>query len=293
MDEPLLSNTGTTDDSLSKAGDLSKLQPCANFLLKSQKDAWYHGKIHKQIASESNVFKKIRQAYRNLNDEKYTIFVSYKFSQTIDGRDRTFCVTFRKKRNADFDNVMGFSDDYLIRVSLIEEDTSSNQQQRKDSKQASRILHMDDETPITCRGRESLVIQIDSLHGGNVILPKNLEEAHFSSITSGDTPDQIAVVRDMTEIDIKTEENKKFLNFYDTYISPNMKTLGSILVNHCDNRNSSPVSSNDGGATRRHTRLTRRRKGVFKRKGKKSYKKKKYGKTKKSRRFRRSGRSRR
>lgn len=48
-----------------------------------------------------------------------------------------------------------------------------------------------------------------------------------------------------------------------------------------------------GGATRRHTRLTRRRKSVFKRKGKKSYRKKKYGKTKKSRRFRRSVRSRR
>jgi hypothetical protein len=49
----------------------------------------------------------------------------------------------------------------------------------------------------------------------------------------------------------------------------------------------------EGGATRRHTRLTRRRKSVFKRKGKKSYRKKKYGKTKKSRRFRRSVRSRR
>jgi hypothetical protein len=58
--------------------------------------------------------------------------------------------------------------------------------------------------------------------------------------------------------------------------------------------NGKPVKVvSEGGATRRHTRLSRRRKSVFKRKGKKSYRKKKYGKTKKSRRFRRSVRSRR
>ena len=60
---PLLSNT---DDSL------SKLQPCANFLLESAEGVWYQGEIHKQIASNAGMFKKIRQVIRNINTEKYT-----------------------------------------------------------------------------------------------------------------------------------------------------------------------------------------------------------------------------
>ena len=92
----------------------------------------------------------------------------------------------------------------------------------------------------------------------------------------------------------ESPETDKFKDFFTKYIQKNMDTLVQILVQKCD----PPVSTDSinptqGGATRRHTRLTRRRKSVFKRKGKKSYKKKKYCKTKKSRRFRRSGRSRR
>lgn len=75
-------------------------------------------------------------------------------------------------------------------------------------------------------------------------------------------------------------------------------TLGQILVDACNEytrSNESNESNGDqaGGYTRKYKRLTRKCKGVLKRKCKMSYKKRKYGKSKKSRRLRRSIRSRR
>ena len=277
----------------SDAGDLSKPQPCANFLLKSDKDAWYAGtmyKEHKSLKGETSkgffsgmklMGQRFSRKVQNIAKtaflvEKETKFVSYKFVH----EEREFCLTFRKHPLGDGDSI----DMYNIRLSLIKKDDNRTDLRKSNDKEIVT------ETPIICRGNESLIIKtVDA----SLTLPDTLGQAEFSSITSGDTPDQIAVVRGMTEIDITNPENKKFSDFFTAHISTNKGTLGKILVEHCEKPNRSPVSSSDGGANRRHTRLTRRRKSVFKRKGKKSYKKKKYGKTKKSRRFRRSGRSRR
>ena len=183
----------------------------------------------------------------------------------------------------------GVSNVYLVRVSLIEpEKDTPSVSPREDNKKASRDTPIDDEISIKCRGSESLIIQIDRLRAGGVTLPDGSKDKHFSSITSGDTVDQIALVRGMEEFDITTPENEKFNNFFTKYIKKKKETLGKLLVNHCDS-----ITAAEGGATRRHKRLTRRRKRFIGRKGKKSYKKKKYSKTKKSRRFRRSVRSRR
>ena len=293
LEEPLL-----PQDELSAPQDeLSKLQPCANFLLSCKYETWYVGEIHKQISSDSNALKKFIQAHRNFTGEKYTRFISYKFRESINDILRTFCVTFRKERYSDYDNVGGFGNVYLVRVSLIEQEKDTpSVPPREDNKKASRDTPIDIELPIKCRGKESLIIQINSLRGGGVTLPLTVRDAKFSSITSGDTVDQIAVVRDMKELNQKNYPGglEKFKNFFETHIKNHMKTLGKILVYHCGIDNSgNDNAASQGGATRRHKRLTRRRKSVFKRKGKKSYRKKKYGKTKKSRRFRRSVRSRR
>jgi hypothetical protein len=265
--------------------ELSKLQPCANFLLNCKPETWYYGEIHKQIPSDSNAFKKFRQVIRNMNDEKYTRFVSYKFFHT----GRTFCVTFRKERYSEYDNVGGFSNVYLVRLSLIEKEDTQYVQPRKDNKIPPRVPPIAYELPIKCRGKESLIIEIGRL--GGVTLPDGSKDKHFSSITSGDTVEQIALVKNMKELN---EGNylgglEKFKTFFTDHIQPNMNELGEILVEHCNSEN----NASQGGATRRHKRLTRRRKSVFKSKGKKSYRKKKYSKIKKSRSFRRSIRSRR
>ena len=225
------------------------------------------------------------QAYRNVHDEKYTIFVSHKFQHALNDIPRTFCVTFRRERDVDYDIVGGYSNVYHIRVSLIEK---AGGEPRKDSKH-SRIPPIDEEIPIKCRGKESLIIRIGELGSG---ITFGSTSKDFSSITSGQTAHQIAVVKGMTEM---TEEiSKQYKVFFTTHIYPNMDKLGKILVENCDPHVSTDsIDPTQGGATRKHTRLSRKRKSVFKRKGKKSYRKKKYGKTKKSRRFRRSVRSRR
>jgi hypothetical protein len=101
LKQPLLSPNSN------ESNDLSKLQPCANFLLNCDPDTWYVGEIHKQIPSDSNALKKFIQAHRNFTGEKYTRFVSHKFTESINGIPRTFCVTFRKERYSDYDNVGG------------------------------------------------------------------------------------------------------------------------------------------------------------------------------------------
>ena len=279
-----------------KAENLSKLQPCANFLLDSDEGVWYKGEIHKN----NNTI--IRAGLEKSGAIfEFSKFISHKFVH----ENRTFCLTFRKNpiRSTHLNKLGGIGNVFSIRLSLIEEIEEDNGQSSKRNSGVVLVgnneVKVEDEKTIKCRGKESLKIEIGLL--GGVTLPDGSKDKHFSSITSGGTPDQISIVQNMREI--PENEDNQYNKFYIKHISPHMKnidvyphmkTLGEILVEHfnkCGN-SPSPVSPG-GGATRKHTRLTRRRKGVFKRKGKKSYKKKKYGKTKKSRRFKRSGRSRR
>jgi len=302
--EPLLSNTGTTDDSLSKAEDLSKLQPCANFLLESEPNKWYKGEIRKNndTSKQKTTWGKMGSKFKHLLkttgiSEEFSKFISYKFDHTINGTPRTFCITFRKQPNTSkyYNNLGGIDTVFHIRLSLIEknEDIENFERETGEVLVDNSVVKLGAETPIKCMGSESLIIEAEILgkYRENGIKIPTQQNAEFSSITSGQTLDQVAVVRNMRVMP-ETIPPNQYKYFFDAHIIKHMGSLGSILVNHCKNPNGSPVSSG-GGATRRHTRLTRRRKGVFKRKGKKSYKKKKYGKTKKSRRFRRSGRSRR
>jgi hypothetical protein len=279
-------------------------QPCANFLLlDSEPNKWYVGTMYKErksLKGETSTgffsgMKLMGQRFsRKVSNiakaavltDKETKFVSYKFVYQIGNIKPTFCLTFRKHPRGDGDSI----NVYNIKLSLIEQDNNKSViQQRK-----SIDDNIGQETPIKCRGSESLIIKNAS---EPLILPANVKYADFSSITSGDTVDQIALVRDMKELN---EENypgglEKFNKFFKDEIEGHMETLGGILVTKCFPAQVSESHSTltEGGATRRHKRLTRRRKSVFKRKGKKSYRKKKYGKTKKSRRFRRSVRSRR
>jgi hypothetical protein len=274
----------------------STLQSCANFLLGSVLGMWYVGtmyKEHKSLKGETStgfisgmklMGQRFTRKVQNIAKaavltEKETKFVSYKFLHY----GRTFCLTFRKHPRGN-GNVL--DDVYNIRLSLIEQADNKNLSERKS------IDGNLTETPIICRGSESLIIKNAS---EPLTLPNNVGQAEFSSITSGDTPDQIAVVNSMKETDINTSENKQFNNFFTNYITPKMDTLAGILLQHCGSSNSVNASINptEGGATRKRKRLTRRRKRLVGRKGKKSYRKNKYGKTKKSRRFRRSVRSRR
>jgi hypothetical protein len=292
LEQPLLSSDSK------ESNDLSKLQPCANFLLlDSVLNKWCVGtmyKEHKSLKGETSTgfisgmklmglrfSRKVSNiAKAAVLTDKETKFVSYKFLH--DGRK--FCLTFRKHPRGDGVGL----DVYNIRLSLIEPADNTNLSERKS------IDGNLTETPIKCRGSESLIIKNAS---ESLTLPNTVKYANFSSITSGDTPDQIAVVKDMkdmkemTEDEIKTTGKEQFKIFFKEYIEKNIVTLADILLKHCDSINS--VNASQGGATRRHKRLTRRRKRLVGRKGKKTYRKKKYGKTKKSRRFRRSVRSRR
>jgi hypothetical protein len=249
------------------AKKLSDLQPCANFLLNSRVNTWYKGEIHKN--NVNGVRASLEKFF--LRNE-YSKFISYKF---VHG-EHTFCITFRKETTVSkyLNNLGGINNVFLIRLSLIEEDKDASQTSKRRS----------DETPIKCMRNESLILEPKSFPVG-IKIPTE-QDAQFSSITSGDTRDQIALVIGMGVI---TETPNQYEVFFKSHISPHMNTLGKILVDNCNPEN----TPSQGGATRKHTRLSRRRKSVFKRKGKKSYRKKKYGKTKKSRRFRRSVRSRR
>ena len=124
----------------------------------------------------------------------------------------------------------------------------------------------------------------------------------FSSITSGQNFHYSgdSIVKEMQKVneDAVPEYIKKVM----LKIFHDIDRLGGLLLCHCegvntgfygDGRSQNRDAPPSGGATRKHTRLTHRRKRLLGRKGKKSYRKKKYSKTKKSRRFRRSVRSRR
>jgi len=209
-------------------------------------------------------------------------FISYKFDRQIDDKPRTFCITFRKKTTSFFRKYP-----YHIRLSLIERDESNIDKVKCKQKGESMMLKSDG----TLEHSDD-VTESNGMYVPTSEINKHHFNQNFSSITSGQFSTEISEVKDMDEI---TEGDlPSGIKAAVDSIKDNIDILGKTLVNHCEGNNGGlDTIVHEGGATRRHTRLSRRRKSLFKRKGKKSYKKKKYGKTKKSRRFRRSVRSRR
>ena len=268
-------------DSMDNTEVLIGRMPCATFLLNSNLDTYYKGGIYKNQKNTviAHLVTGPKQSVAKLKG--FREFISYKFK---DGISRTFCITFRKKHISLFSEYP-----YHIRLSLI----------GKEGEQSDEI---------TCRLKgESMMIKPDGtlehsehVHksvDGTMYVPTSEINKHdfnknFSSITSGQYSSEISEVKDMREI-TKGDLPRGITDAVDSIIKK-IDILGKTLVTHCEGSNGVlGTSVSAGGATRRHTRLSRRRKSLFKRKGKKSYKKKKYGKTKKSRRFRRSVRSRR
>lgn len=273
---------GSSDEGSYDNNKLIGRMPCATFLLKSNLNTYYKGGIYKNqkntaIATMTTGPKQLAAKLVGFGE-----FISYKFEHDINGISRTFCITFRKKATG-----LVTKYPYHIRLSLIEKEGENSDK-------------------VKCRPKgESMMIKPDSTlehseyvkeHGGMYVPNSEINKHHFnqnfSSITSGQYSSEISEVKDMDYI---TEGNlPSGIKAAVRSIKDNIDILGKTLVNHCEGNNDGlDTSDSAGGATRRHTRLSRRRKSLFKRKGKKSYKKKKYGKTKKSRRFRRSVRSRR
>jgi hypothetical protein len=262
---------------LSEQYKLSDHQPCAKFLLRSSSEGvWYRGEIYKNDKEQDGqTLKEKFLRITRMPRDNFSKFISYKFKYKLDSSiTRTFCITFRQQPRRKNFVLGGFDNSFHIRLSLIEEIEEKSG---------------DEPSKIKCQGSESLILEPKFFKKDGIEIPTK-ENAKFSSITSGQTEDQIAEVVGM---DVYKKTPNKYKVFFDTHIFNYMQTLGGILVDHCKPSNDSPVSSSDGGATRKRKRLTRRRKSLVGRKGKKSYRKKKYGKTKKSRKFRRSVRSRR
>ena len=254
----------------------------ANFLLCSNENTYYKGEIYKRFGIvPSEIWGLAKFSMLPTIIKSFEEFYSYKFKREINDTHCTFCVTFRKK----------LPNGYHVRLSLIKE---LHEEELQESAQPSSRLRFIPKK-MKCRNKgdpkgdpklgvgESLIL--DSY--GRVGTPPV-----FSSITRGSLIHEgsgsvDSVVRNMNIL--RMDGVPSYIMRTTNIIKGNIESLGKLLLDHCTSEN----TASQGGATRRHTRLTRRRKGVFKRKGKKSYRKKKYGKTKKSRRFRRSVRSRR
>jgi hypothetical protein len=262
----------------------------ANFLLCSNENTYYKGEIYKRfgvVPAEIWAVAKLRMLPKIMRG--FEEFYSYKFRHPIDNIPRIFCVTFRKKyfkgwsfRNTKPDDI----DKYHIRLSLIKESQESPQ-----PAPGTRFIPI----IIECRTKGNTKEGI----GESLILDSNGNEGTppvFSSITRGSVIHEGSgsVYSEVLKMNVLREGDvPPYIIATTERIKENIERLGKILVQHCYGATGVQTNEGRGGATRRHTRLTRRRKSVFKRKGKKSYRKKKYGKTKKSRRFRRSIRSRR
>lgn len=237
--------------------DLSQ-QSAHEFLKQSTEDMYYKGEIYKEQQFSLAVVKSV--AVKAIGSME---FISYKFKQIINENEYTFCITFRKKHTSFFNSGV---DKYHIRLSLLFDDESE------------------------CRGETAIMLSKD----GNLEHPLD----NFTSVTTGQWKRLNAVVKDMQ---ILPEDQATMFKNVVTNIQNQMDTLGPMLIKHCkeitDYRNhltesshpadaSAAVHEQDGGYTRKHNRLSRRRKSLLKRKSKKSYRKRKYGKSKKSRRIR-------
>lgn len=259
-----------------------RIMPTAEFLLKSDPNIYYIGGIYKNqkntpIATIMTGLKQLATKVAGFGE-----FISYKFEHDINGTPRTFCITFRKKYTSLFRDYP-----YYIRLSLIEKEDENSDKVKCKQKGESMMLKPDGTLEHSEYVKES-----DGMYVTTSEISKHHFNKNFSSITSGQFSTEISEVKDMDEI---TEGDlPSGITAAVGSIKEKIDILGKTLVNHCEGNNGVlDTIVPEGGATRRHTRLSRRRKSLFKRKGKKSYKKKKYGKTKKSRRFRRSVRSRR
>ena len=276
--EPLLPK-GSSDEGSYDNNNFIGRMPCATFLLNSNLNTYYKGGIYKNqkntaIATMTTGPKQLAAKLVGFGE-----FISYKFEHDINGISRTFCITFRKKPISLFSKYP-----YHIRLSLIEKEGENSDKVKCKHKGESMMLKPDGTLQHSEHVKES-----DDMYVPTSEINKHHFTPNFSSITSGQYSSEISEVKDMVEI---TEGNlPSGITDAVDIIKKKIDILGNTLVNHCEGRLDTIVSA--GGATRRHTRLSRRRKSLFKRKGKKSYKNKKYGKTKKSRRFRRSIRSRR
>jgi hypothetical protein len=211
-------------------------------------------------------------------------FISYKFIHN----GKMLCITFRKMHTSFFGEGIN---KYHIRLSLIEPKRYDDNRAKRDSIKITE--HGDLEVPIT-ENEQKVFVQGKEENSDYARIKTRLE-GNCTSITAGQYSPEISLVKDMTEL---TDENKltEFKTVVDriTGDETRLNYLVKILEQICF-RSTPSVSqvATQGGYTRKHNRLSRRRKSVFKRKGKKSYRKKKYGKSKKSRRFRRSVKSRR
>ena len=248
--------------------DLSQLS-AHEFLKHSTEDTYYKGEIYKEQQLSLAVVKSV--AVKAVGSME---FISYKFKQNINENEYTFCITFRKKHTSFFNSGV---DKYHIRLSLLFDDESE------------------------CRGETAIMLSKD----GILEHPRD----NFTSVTTGQWKRLNAIVKDMQEL---PEDQATMFKPVVTIIQSQMDILGPMLITHCkeinDYRNhltesshpaaasaaasaasaaaSAAVHEQDGGYTRKHNRLSRRRKSLLKRKSKKSYRKRKYGKSKKSRRIR-------
>ena len=262
-----------------KNKNLSDPQACEYFLLRCEPEQWYKGGIYKEQVSLLTIAKSAMVFAAG-----YMEFISHKFKHTIDGKEYTFCITFRKKHNSFFRKPI---DKYHIRLSILNPD----REQHTESELTDGHLSIKRDF---CYKKNALKLKSksnDSYLKYSAYKNGKPNEDNLTSVTTGQYRGN-ANVSGMEEF--VPEKDNMFVQFYNE-IQDNMNFLGEILVKQCfpEQVSEPPSTPTEGGATRRHKRLTRRRKRLIGRKGTKSYRKKIYAKTKKSRRFRRSVRSRR
>lgn len=261
LEQPLLSSDETSRETSDETSD----EMTALEFLKRPETAlktYYIGEIYKeQTFNPVTGAKSLAKSAAGFQQ-----FISYKFEHTMDSRKYTFIITFRKKHITFFRES---TNKYHIRLSILPEP----------------------ENGLKCE-RKHLSIKL-TYYGGLEYPDGKDKEDNFTSIYKGQWTGD-ARVRNMRVMRVTRIDSYDFASVVENVISK-IDTLGQILVDACNEYTRSNESNGDqaGGHTRKYKRLTRKCKGVLKRKCKMSYKKKKYGKSKKSRRLRRSIRSRR
>jgi len=259
LEQHLLSRSSPSDETSRETSD----EMTALDFLKSPEtafDTYYIGEIYKeQTFNPVTGVKSLAKSVAGFQQ-----FISYKFKHSIGSGTYTFIITFRKKHITFF---MKPTNKYHIRLSILPENG------------------------LTCE-RKHLSIKLT--YYGNLEFPDEKDkEDNFTSIYKGQWTGD-ARVRNMREMTGTQIDSYDFDSVVENVIRK-IDTLGQILVDACNKFTISNESNGDqaGGYTRKYKRLTRKCKGVLKRKCKMSYKKSKYGKSKKSSRLRRSIRSRR
>ena len=261
LEQPLLSRSSPSDETSRETSD----EMTALDFLKRPETAlktYYIGEIYKeQTFNPVTGVKSLAKSVAGFQQ-----FISYKFKHPIGSGTYTFIITFRKKHITFF---MKPTNKYHIRLSILPEP----------------------ENGLTCE-RKHLSIKLT--YYGNLEFPDEKDkEDNFTSIYKGQWTGD-ARVRNMRVMRVPQIDSYDFAIVVEN-VRRRLETLGQILVDACNEYTKSDESNRNqsGGYTRKYKRLTRKCKGVLKRKCKMSYKKRKYGKSKKSSRLRRSIRSRR